>query len=127
MREVWHGSDPAGLEPDAASGGPVIRIQLGTPRLVGWWWALFLVSGFLGNITARMAFASNQSLDQLQALSGLLVFSDLLDVPSVLVAVRLVSRVTIWQTQRAELVSGQLPVVPPLDPLSATRSRDDVA
>ncbi len=104
MREVWHGSDPSGLERDVASSGPSIRNQLGTPPLVGWWWALFLVSGFLGNITPRMAFAPNQTLDQLQALSGLLVFSDVIEIPSVLVAVRLVGRLTTWQGERAERV-----------------------
>ncbi len=104
MREVWHGSDPAGFERDVGAGGPAIRNQLGTPSLVGWWWALFLFSSFLGNITARMASASNQTLAQLQALSALLVFSDLLDVPSALVAIRLIGRVTSWQSERAELV-----------------------
>ena len=34
MREVWHGSDPSGLERDGAPDGPMIRNQLGTPWLV---------------------------------------------------------------------------------------------
>ena len=112
MREVWHGSDPAGLERDVAPDGPEIRNRLGAPRLVGWWWALYLVSGISGNIVARMAFAPNQTLDQLQAFSALLVFSDLLDVPSTLVAIRLVDRVTSRQVERAERVrrrGGQSP------------------
>ena len=104
MREVWHGSDPSGLERDTASSGPSIRNQLGTPALVGWWWALFLISAFLGNITMRMGLAQNQTLDQLQAFSGLLVFSDILDVPSVLVAIRLVSRITRWQAERGDRI-----------------------
>ena len=123
MREVWHGSDPAGLERDDASGGPATRNQLGTPPLVGWWWALFLITSVLGNITARMAFAPNQTLDQLQAVSGLLVFSDLLEVPSVLVAIRLVGRLTSWQTERAELCrqrGTQSPTAPAASAPSAT-------
>ncbi len=104
MREVWHGSDPSSLERDVASGGPFIRNQLGTPSLVGWWWALFLVSNFFGNIAARMAFAPNPTLDQLQAMSRLLVFSDVLDIPSALVAMRLVARITGWQGERSDRI-----------------------
>ncbi len=107
MREVWHGSDPSGVERDAGSSGPSMRNQLGTPALVGWWWALFLISGFLGNIIMRMGFSENQTLDELQALSGLLVFSDLLDIPAVIMAVRLVSRITGWQARRAQRI-GQI-------------------
>ena len=102
MREIWHGSEPSGLERDLASSGPSIRNQLGTPPLVGWWWALFLVSNLLGNITARMTFAPNQTLDRLLALSALLVFSDLIEIPGAVVAIRLVGRLTTWQAERAE-------------------------
>lgn len=104
MREVWHGSDPSRLERDTASDGPSVRNRLGTPPLVGWWWALFLVSGFLGQITARMASAPNQTLDQLQTLTGLSILSDVLEVPSTLVTLRLVGRITAWQAERAERV-----------------------
>jgi len=104
MREVWHGSDPAGLERDEAPNGRAARDQLGTPSLVVGWWSLFLITGFLGNTTARMAFAPDKSIEQLQVLSGLLVLSDLLEVPSVLVTLRLVGRITRWQTERADLV-----------------------
>lgn len=122
MREVWHGSDPSGLERDNRSDGPSIRNQLGTPSLVGWWWALFLVSSFLGNITARIAFAPNQTLDQLQVTSGLLVFSDVLDVPSALVAIRLVARITSWQGERSDRIrhrGGETPAASADNPASA--------
>ncbi len=119
MREVWHGSDPSGIARDMAPSGASIRNQLGTPALVGWWWALFLISAFLGNITMRMGLAQNQTLDQLQALSALLVFSDLVDVPAVLVAIKLVGRITGWQAQRRGCVgispgdSAAAPIAPP--------------
>jgi hypothetical protein len=104
MREVWHGSDPSGLERDTGSSGPSLRNQLATPALVGWWWALFLISGFLGNLIMRMSFAENPTLDQLRTLTRLMVFSDFLDVPAAILAVTLVGRVTGWQAQRADRV-----------------------
>ncbi len=100
MREVWYGSDPSRVERDASFDGPSIRNQLGTPALVGWWWALFLVSSLLGNISMRMAGAPNPRVDQLQAASVFLVLSDLIDLPSAFVAIRLVGRITSWQGER---------------------------
>ena len=102
MREAWHGSDPAGLERDLGTSGPSLRNQLGTPALMAWWWTFFLVSGLLGNIIMRMSFAENPTLDHLKTLTGLMVFSDLWDVPLALLAIGLVSRITSWQTQRLE-------------------------
>ena len=107
MREVWHGSDPERLKLDEASNGPGIRNRLGTPPLVGWWWALFLISAFAGNIASRLLLTENQPLPVLQDASILLVVSDLLDIPSSLVAIRLVSRLTKWQTEKAELIRQQ--------------------
>lgn len=123
MREVWHGSDPTRLERDAAADSPPIGGHLGTPSLVGWWWALFLVSNFIGYIAGRMGFSPNQTLGQLQDLSRLLVFSDLLEIPSALVAIRLVGRITSWQVERARLVhqrGSQPPAAPAVGSFSVT-------
>lgn len=115
MREAWHGSDPAGLERDMGSSGPSLRNALGTPALLGWWWAFFLVSGFLGNTVMRMSFTENPTLGQLRALTSLMIISDLWDVPLALLAIGLVSRITSWQPQRLdrlqELRSTALPLL----------------
>ncbi|HEU5180781.1 MAG TPA: DUF4328 domain-containing protein [Candidatus Polarisedimenticolia bacterium] len=115
MREAWHGSDPAGLERDMGSSGPSVRNHLGTPTLIGWWWAFFLVSGFLGNTIMRLSFAENPTLGQLKRLTSLMVFSDLWDVPLALLAISLVSRITSWQDLRLarmhELRSTALPLL----------------
>ena len=103
MREVWHGSDPSGGEHNGFD-GRARRGQLGTPGLVGWWWALFIVSGLVGHISMRTALAPNPSIYQLQALSVLLVLSDLINVPAAVLAVRLVTRITRWQAERLERV-----------------------
>jgi hypothetical protein len=104
MREVWRGSDPSNLERGASAEAPARR-RLRAPTIVGWWWALFLTSGFVGNIAIRMAFAQNPSLDQLQALSAVLVLSDFVDLPSSLVALRLVGQITKRQAQRRDRLS----------------------
>ncbi len=115
MREAWHASDPAGLERDMGSSGSTVRNQLGTPTLVGWWWAFFLISGFLGNTVMRMSFTENPTIAQLRALTSFMIISDLWDVPLALLAIGLVSRITSWQDQRLarmhELRSTALPLL----------------
>lgn len=104
MTEVWHGSDPGGLERDEGPDGPVLRNQLGAPALVSAWWGLFLASNLLGNFAARMALTPNQTLDQIQFMSGLMVLSDALDIPGALVAIGLITRVTSMQGERSDRV-----------------------
>ena len=100
MREVWHGSDPAGTERDASPAGPGIRNQLGTPPLVNLWWGILILSSLVGNAIFRMGVTENPTLDQLQMMSALLVLSDVIDIPSALVAFSLITRITNWQTER---------------------------
>jgi hypothetical protein len=104
MREVWHASDPSGLERDTAPSGPSVRNQLGMPALVGWWWALFLVTGILGRFVWRMNSAESPTLDQLQELSATLVIADLVELPSGFLAIAVVARITKWQRQRHDRI-----------------------
>ena len=104
MREVWHGSDPSGLERDGAPDGPMIRNQLGTPWLVSWWWILFIVSHLVGRVFMRTRLTPDQSIEQLQATYTYLVISNVLDLPSALVAMLLVARVTRLQRRRSDRI-----------------------
>ena len=118
MREVWHGSDPGHLDLDNTADGSGIRDRLATPPLVGWWWALFLISGIISNIVARGGYfypLVNRTLAEAQTAGVLMVVSDLLDIPSALVTIRLVGRLTKWQAEKARLISqrsGQVAEAP---------------
>jgi len=106
MREVWHGSDPAGLERDISPGGPAARNALGAPPLVGWWWGLFVVMWMLGIVITLMARQPDHTVGDLLTLSRLLVASDVLDIPAALVTIRLIDRLTGWQAARRERIGG---------------------
>jgi len=119
MRELWHGSDPTGLERDLSSGRPPIRDQLAAPPMLVGWWACFLLSAFFGRVAARLA---GSTVEQLQLVSVMQVVSDVLEVPSVVLAITLVGRITEWQTERAELLrqrGGQPLGNAPIDPSPA--------
>jgi hypothetical protein len=106
MREIWRGSDPGRLELDVTSDEPGVPNRLGTPPLVGWWWALYLIFNVVAGMTGQFyLYASKtQSFPELRAASVLMVVADLLLILSALVAIRLVGRLTRWQAQRVELI-----------------------
>jgi hypothetical protein len=107
MRAAWHGSDPSCLGLDFTSHRADFGSRLGTPKLVGWWWALFLISNILGNIAARLFLTPNQTISGMYAGSVLLAVSDMLDIPGALIAIRLVGHLTKWQVEKAELIGRQ--------------------
>lgn len=106
MREIWHGSDPGDLGLDVAPDGPEISKRLGTPPLVGWWWALFLSSNVVAGIGAQFLYLAPKTppFSELRAASFILVVADLLLILSAVVAIRLVGRLTRWQSEKAESI-----------------------
>jgi hypothetical protein len=102
MRELWHGSDPRHWEPDDPPDGAKIQDRTGTPPLVGWWWALFCVSNVIANIAVRLSLA--ESVASAQTSGVLMVVSNILSIPSALVTIRLVGRLTRRQTEKARLI-----------------------
>lgn len=104
MREVWHGSDPDGLERDGAPDGPAVRNKLGTPALVGWWWALFLISGMISQGLLQMGRLEDPTVGHLQMITLLQALADVIDIPAAVMALLLVGRITEWQGERHRLV-----------------------
>jgi hypothetical protein len=118
MREIWYGSDPGRLDPETGLERSGDGHPLGTPLLVGWWWALFFIcniSSSIANVFYSTSLSFGPSPASMQPALILMVVADLLLIPSALIAMLLVGRVTRWQTQRAELIRrrGGLPAVTP--------------
>jgi len=115
MREIWHASDPSGLERDLSADGPALRHELAMPPLVIAWWTLFVLDGLVGNIAFRMGLAPNPTAEDVRLLSVMLVLSDVTGIASALAAFRLVAHVASWQNERAQLVRQRgmaLPINP---------------
>ncbi len=108
MREAWHGSDPGHMGLDVASQGSKFGRRLGTPSLVGWWWALLLVPGpigMFGLMIRSLALIDKPDISMFQVSASLFLVRDLLLIPSALVAIRLVGRLTKWQIEKTELIT----------------------
>jgi hypothetical protein len=87
MKEIWKCSANPGNW----------RMQPGS-ALLGWWWALWLISGFLGQISFRLSLAVD-SPDSLQTATVASMISNIVDIPLCLIAISLISK--IYARQRA--------------------------
>ncbi len=87
MKEIWQASK----NPDEWSSQSVSPI-------LGWWWALFLISGFLGQTSFRLSMQAN-SIETLSISTIVSIVSGLLDIPLSLVALTLVTKVFRMQEQ----------------------------
>ncbi len=112
MREVWRRSYPSAPESGGTPEGQSQRSEPPTLAPVRWWWGLFLVSGAIGNIGARVAMAGDPTLEQLKFGSVASLISDLLDVPTAWLAIRIIGHITGWQNER----SSRLPLPPAAPP-----------
>ena len=69
--------------------------EMSTP-LLGWWWALWLISGFLGQASFRLTMAAN-TVELLQASTTVSIIDDISQIILCIVAISLVSAVSMAQ------------------------------
>lgn len=89
MRQTWNSSEnPAG------------DIGRGLPPFIGWWWAAWIVTNILGNMSFRMSMRADQTGDYTTATT-----LDLINTPfaiiSALLLIKIMRAVTAMQTARA--------------------------
>ena len=94
VKEVWIYSDPTATE----YGG--LGIAPSAPPLIGWWWGLYLVTGFFGQITFRLS-ASAKTIDDLLASSTLSIVGDVLGIPLTILAFQVVRKLSARQDAAA--------------------------
>jgi len=81
MKEIWKVStNPANWQNENGS------------ALLGWWWALWLISGFLGQASFRMSMRAD-TISSLQASTTVSILVGIIDIPLYLVAVSLITSI----------------------------------
>jgi hypothetical protein len=109
VREIWRESTP-GVGTDEGFGG--YTQNSGTPALVGWWWALWIIA----NIAI---LASEQVMDQAGTVEGimltiwLLIASHALFVVAAILAILVVKRIDEMQEAKFRQMGAQGPPPPP--------------
>lgn len=105
MKEVWAGS--AFLSGDVQAR---VWTTVSPSPLVGWWWGLFLVTSFLGNRSGKLMLGAEE-LGEVITAGKVALVSDLLDIPSAVLALILVRRVTQLQERaRTRFQSSENPL-----------------
>jgi hypothetical protein len=103
MTEVWKRSMGVWAERPSAHAGAE------PPRdLVGLWWAGFLLTSILGNLSGRLMLGAEE-LDEIRVAASVTLVSDLVNIPAAIVAILLVGAVTRVQL---DLLASDGPVEP---------------
>jgi hypothetical protein len=91
--EIWRASDPD--HPDQAP-------SKSTPLwgVLAFWWACWLVSNFISQIGARMAF-HNDTADGLRHSTAAYLIGDAIDIAAAVLAIVVILRITARQEERA--------------------------
>lgn len=99
--DTWRASDPEAppIQEEPLKGKRVSPV-------LHWWWALFLISSFLGRFVLQGSLRQEtETLEGIQALNALTVASDLLDIPLAILAISVVRQITHRQQARAQALS----------------------
>jgi heme/copper-type cytochrome/quinol oxidase subunit 2 len=91
MKEIWKVSkNPADWENEPGS------------PLLGWWWALWIISGILGQLSFRMSLRAD-TVGSLKESTIISIVSGLFDIPLCLVGVSMVSAIFLRQKRLTEM------------------------
>ncbi|APV45009.1 zinc-ribbon domain-containing protein [Dehalogenimonas formicexedens] len=93
-KEIWKASDPDFL---STTGDNWKKVRVSS--ILGWWWALFLITGFFGNMVLRSSF-NLDTLENIQSYTYVTLASDIILVPAIILAVVLVLDIDNRQMKR---------------------------
>ena len=105
MNDIWRGSNPElSVKTVTVEKGPV-------SALLHWWWAAWLLSGWIGNIAIRQAFTNDvPTIDNLQAEATGYVVTDIADLVVGTLAIFVIRATTARQEERRRAYeAGTLP------------------
>lgn len=109
VREIWHESIPGG-EAQGDFGG--VSTRAGTPALVGWWWAFWIVANIVGRVSDR-ATEMTGTIDGMLLASRLVIASNALFIVAALLAILVVKRIDEMQEAKFGQMVAQGPPPPP--------------
>lgn len=85
MKEIWQ-----------ASKNPASWTSVERGAILPWWWFFFLVSGMLGQTSLRLSLRAKE-IDELISSTGIAIASDLVSIPSAIVALILIKQIYAMQ------------------------------
>jgi len=110
MRELWNESDP---DYDEEAG--FLNVKAGAPELMIFWWAAFLLSGFIGRVADKMADSPNGQPSDFFPVA--LMIAALFQVCAAILALILVKKITERQEERERKINLSQEFTPPPPPV----------
>lgn len=107
VRELWNKSDPQAQSHEGFGNFPQ-----GTPALIGWWWAFWVIA----NISARVAdriVGNAETVGAMIMAARLGIVADALFVVAAVLAILVVKNIDDRQEARAKIIGAQEPPSPP--------------
>jgi hypothetical protein len=101
MREIWRASSPGAPAADDAAWK-----REPTSPLLGWWWAAWLLGGFVGVFLWRLVFRNPEDLETLQMRSIGYLVADAIDIVAAILAMLVVSQVTGRQEEKNRVLAA---------------------
>jgi hypothetical protein len=105
VRELWNESDP-----DFDEETSFLHTAAGTPEIIGFWWAAFLISGFVGRIADKLVDARGEPS---QYFPVVLIIGSIFQLAASILIILIVKGVTDRQEQRFNKLSGTGRFAPP--------------
>jgi len=93
MMDIWRGTQYA------------LKERLGEPRsaaIVGWWWALHLITSFYNNISARIGWNAEDDIDSLLISTKVDFIGEILAIPAIILTIRLIQRTSYFEKELLE-------------------------
>jgi hypothetical protein len=107
VREIWNKSDP-----QAQTYAGFGNYSLGTPALVGWWWAFWLIANFSSRIADRIT-GNSETIGAMIIAARLSIVADALLVGAAVLAIMVVKKIDERQEAKAKLMGTLEPPSPP--------------
>ena len=105
VRELWNESDP---DFDEETG--FLHISPGTPEIIGFWWAAFLISGFVGRIADKMVDVNGEPS---QYFPVVLIVGSIFQLAASILIILIVKGITNRQEQRFNKLAATGQFAPP--------------
>ncbi|MDQ1591008.1 MAG: hypothetical protein QOG71_1635 [Pyrinomonadaceae bacterium] len=114
VREIWHGSTPRGGGGgfDGHDNFSVAVPSSGTPALIGWWWAFWIIANVAGRASSR-ATDMAATIGGMALASWATIASDALFIVAALLAILVVKRIDDMQEAKFRESGMQWPPPPP--------------
>jgi hypothetical protein len=107
VREIWNKSDPQ-AETHAGFG----NYSLGTPALIGWWWAFWIIANVSARIADRIS-GDSETIGAMIIAARLGIVADAVFVVAAVLAIMVVKKIDERQEAKAKLIGTREPPSPP--------------